>query len=904
MDGFNDRDGDGLNFGQDCDDTDPAVTTKLKFYPDIDGDGFGDLAGQPSSWCDGDQPDGYVLDNSDCDDASSAIHITATEICDNINADEDCNGFADDLDNEAQGKGDYYIDADGDGYGDENAPAESFCDPPSTHVTDGSDCDDGAETVNPGAVEICDALDVDEDCNGLADDADQDGIDVLPMWYLDDDDDGYGDVDDTSPLMQCEGPSGRVEDNTDCDDGSADVHPGRVEVCDIDNVDEDCSGAADNADPNATGVTSFYPDLDGDGYGNAAADPKDVVDQCDGESGLVEDDTDCDDGSASIHPAAVEVCDDGDVDENCNSLSEDEDPTLDLSTRTDWFLDSDGDLYGDAGNVSTDCEAPFGHVADNTDCDDGEFDVNPGIVDRPGDGDMNCDGADYICGESRVRVYLDGNDPDADYGSIQAAVDAVENTGVSPTLCDGDIIEVTPGTYSENLQILDVSPRIVGVAGPGLTIIDGGDNGRVVNMERTSATLESFTITGGDTASEVLQEGAGVRVFYGTDVVLRDLIVEDNYASVAGGIDLNNPQDVQVLDSIIRDNYAEDGVAKNAGGVRVKAVGGAGGGTLLFDGVQIEDNIAGNQDGGLRIEVGSSLITVVIRDSTLVGNYAVNTGGLGIRVGHLVEVYDTDISQNHGAAKIGGAYVESATAHFEGVTFDENTTGATLSAFQAQNLTGDLTFVDCDFTDNEVTSSGYAVLINGSETYGAVMRDVRVIGNTGHSLAYFGGAVALEGYADIANVLVHGNSGFFGLALYEEQVIPGPADPALQSVVNSVFTSNDGDGLQVATSTTLGITLKNVISADNGGYGITNGAASAVISYTGVFGNALGGYSDSDQTGVAGNVAVDPVFVDLASGDVHLSVGSPLIDAGDPSLDDPDGSRSDLGYYGGPGAPQ
>ncbi len=47
-----------------------------------------------------------------------------------------------------------------------------------------------------------------------------------------------------------------------------------------------------------------------------------------------------------------------------------------------------------------------------------------------------------------------------------------------------------------------------------------------------------------------------------------------------------------------------------------------------------------------------------------------------------------------------------------------------------------------------------------------------------------------------------------------------------------------------------------------------------------------------------GNLNVDPQMWDVASGDYHLRPGSPCIDAGDPSLpNDPDGSRSDIGYY-------
>jgi len=47
-----------------------------------------------------------------------------------------------------------------------------------------------------------------------------------------------------------------------------------------------------------------------------------------------------------------------------------------------------------------------------------------------------------------------------------------------------------------------------------------------------------------------------------------------------------------------------------------------------------------------------------------------------------------------------------------------------------------------------------------------------------------------------------------------------------------------------------------------------------------------------------GNLFVDPMFVD--SLDFHLQAFSPAIDAGDPSLLDADGSRSDIGLFGGP----
>ena len=61
---------------------------------------------------------------------------------------------------------------------------------------------------------------------------------------------------------------------------------------------------------------------------------------------------------------------------------------------------------------------------------------------------------------------------------------------------------------------------------------------------------------------------------------------------------------------------------------------------------------------------------------------------------------------------------------------------------------------------------------------------------------------------------------------------------------------------------------------------------------------------DGDFRGVRGNIAGDPLFMDPENGDFRLKTGSPCIDAGnsDPIYNDPDGSRNDMGAYGGPWA--
>ena len=62
----------------------------------------------------------------------------------------------------------WYSDADGDGYGNP-ALSTSACAAPRGYVANGLDCDDADDEVHPGAAETCD--DVDDDCDGVVDDA-------------------------------------------------------------------------------------------------------------------------------------------------------------------------------------------------------------------------------------------------------------------------------------------------------------------------------------------------------------------------------------------------------------------------------------------------------------------------------------------------------------------------------------------------------------------------------------------------------------------------------------------------------------------------------------------------------------------------------------------------------------
>ncbi len=116
--------------------------------------------------------------------------------------------------------------------------------------------------------------------------------------------------------------------------------------------------------------------------------------------------------------------------------------------------------------------------------------------------------------------------------------------------------------------------------------------------------------------------------------------------------------------------------------------------------------------------------------------------------------------------------------------------------------------------------------------------------------------------------------------------------------VNSVIAGNIHDGVGIYTGTT--VYLTNTIIANNGDYGIGVGSSSgvSVTDYCDVYGNTKGNYYSASASGT--DFSSDPSFVDTDR--YELSSGSSCVDAGDSSTsyNDVDGSRNDLGAYGGP----
>jgi hypothetical protein len=146
----------------------------------------------------------------------------------------------------------------------------------------------------------------------------------------------------------------------------------------------------------------------------------------------VDDSSDCDDLSASIHPDAEEVCDGADND--CDGSTDEADAT-DVYT---WYYDGDGDGFGLDSDTVTACDPPRDHVAHGGDCDDTDPSYNPGAL------EADCaDPADYNCDGSVGYADADGDGfaacADCDDADANTNEDAAEICDGIDNDCDGDI---------------------------------------------------------------------------------------------------------------------------------------------------------------------------------------------------------------------------------------------------------------------------------------------------------------------------------------------------------------------------------------------------------------------------------------------------------------------------------
>jgi hypothetical protein len=267
----------------------------------------------------------------------------------------------------------YYTDADGDGYGDRGGEVWT-CHPGADELADGTDCDDDSAAHTPGGTT--------DPCNGYDDDCD-------------------GDIDEgctCSPRLRDGHDYLLCSSTATFDNARSFCERNGMSLVTIDDATENAwlDGEVDGVSTQ-TWYTGLV-DLDGDyawlfggtDYTSYAASEPDGLPA----------------GAACTVLNATGAGAGQWRDDSCDTLRRWVCEEMVGCTPTVWYLDSDGDGYGDLGQARGACSQPAGYVDDSSDCDDDSAAVRPGGTEITADGiDQDCSGGDRCYRDSDGDGY-------------------------------------------------------------------------------------------------------------------------------------------------------------------------------------------------------------------------------------------------------------------------------------------------------------------------------------------------------------------------------------------------------------------------------------------------------------------------------------------------------------------
>ena len=268
---------------------------------------------------------------------------------------------------------------------------------------------------------------------------------------------------------------------------------------------------------------------------------------------------------------------------------------------------------------------------------------------------------------------------------------------------------------------------------------------------------------------------------------------------------------------------------------------------------------------------GGETPSTVLEGFTITGGYDGTMGGcvmVSASSPTLTDVWITDCAT---AGQGGGMAVQGGSPTLVNVLIDDN--GADLEGGGIYMYGGVPELTNVLIADN-IALAGGGIYAYGS---GVEFTNLSLLGN---SALGEGGGLYMEGfgYPDLLNLTVVGNEAETGGGVYLYNTSP---------------------------------IIKNLNAAGNAatveGGGVYHWAT-AQFTYCNAWDNSPDNYAGgSDPSGLNGNISVDPAFLGTAAGDpldwdLHLDSASGLYDTGVYNMYDPDGSRSDIGAYGGPDA--
>ncbi len=617
---------------------------------------------------------------------------------------------------------------------------------------------------------------------------------------------------------------------------------------------------------------------------------------------------------------------DADVDDDGDGWSEEDGDCDD----TDAEINPDGDEGDEADGVDDDCN---GVADDRTVCDDTVADytgIQDAIDDVPEDFTvLICPGTyeeDLTIDDDRVTLQsTDGAD-----------VTIVEGSGGGPVL---------------TISGMNDSGGNPGAGVVGLTFTGGAaENGGGIYAIRSHVEISDSVIEG-NTATN--RGGGGY--FEDVDGTVQTTRFEDNEAYEGGGV-------VSWESGVTFDGI--EVIANNGTTVdeEVWSSGSGGGGMMIYGNNTIENstfdgNTSAYNGGGLYVLYGRA----TIENNTFSGNYSGEDGG-GVYFNQARATFDSNlVLRNEAYDDAGGARAYTSTSTFTNNEFIENEASDDAGGMKLSHSTNTVenNWFEGNSTgdaggglelDNDTTNVSDCTFIGNTSGRGAGLHSWRNEGRVtlqdlhfeGNEAADCGGAIQIDNdpyMVTIKRVTAWENkANDGGVFCVDKKAIdtefdvdePGNMEESYVTVSASLFVDNtasdDGVGLYNKTGH---VTFENVTIADSDSYegaiaqkegsttlvnvDISNidGGGSALLLEEGTIDASYSNFYDLDggvivggesPVGSNGNIAVDPDYNDPGSRDYSLSSGSDLIDAGDPSIEDTDGSRSDIGSAGGPDA--
>ena len=479
------------------------------------------------------------------------------------------------------------------------------------------------------------------------------------------------------------------------------------------------------------------------------------------------------------------------------------------------------------------------------------------LIEDPDADIATMDGAENAVSEDEAKIG------DTSYGTLQDALDKAQaNDEVVLQKHHKGNIKITEwiklnlnGKKIEGNVDVDLS----GKKDDAATSQDGE-----TTVDKKKVEIVGGTITG-STDSGVTIQNAGQ-----TNVLLKDLTIEDNTGKKGGGVHIENSQNVTIEGCTIQGNKTtEVGNSDTAQGHTAST--GAGGGVYISNsGVTIKDstikNNTGTRGGGVYVEKGS---TVEVKNSNIDNNIA-------------TEIPSDSPTSNNGLG--GGIYSYDSTLTVTGGTISGNEAKGSVALIR-YNENGELSYSglgnggggicavgkESDVTLDGVTVTGNKATSNNSAHLGAgggieaqggslTVKNSTISNNEARGNG--GGIHSAEGNVlDVSDSTVQGNKGNNGGGIHTGEARDASKTPSKATITNTKVLENEaigsGEGGGVYVGTRADATLKGCTVADNKSVSTGGGIAAKLGTVT------------LDDTTVENNQAVN------GGGLFHLGIAVP-----------------------------